>query len=147
MSSPGSGKTTTLRRTAELLKDEMNIGVMEADIDSDVDGRPPVVIGEHALLHLNDANRVHAASSPFGRTAWQIPCESLLWFWSYHSSGEKFIIQDLGKEEIRSILEVRRALEHLAAERAILYTSDQALDLLRGLAKGFTVMGTPPIVN
>lgn len=37
MSSPGSGKTTTLIRTIEALKDEMNIGVMEADIDSDVD--------------------------------------------------------------------------------------------------------------
>ena len=36
----------------------------------------------------------------------------------------------LGREEIRSILEVRRALEHLAAERAIQYASDQALDLL-----------------
>ena len=36
----------------------------------------------------------------------------------------------LGRDEIRSILEVRRALEHLAAERAILYASDQALDLL-----------------
>lgn len=37
MSSPGAGKTTTLVRTIELLKDEMKIGVMEADIDSDVD--------------------------------------------------------------------------------------------------------------
>lgn len=37
MSSPGSGKTTTVLRTIEALKDEMNIGVMEADIDSDVD--------------------------------------------------------------------------------------------------------------
>ena len=37
MSSPGSGKTTTLTRTIERLKDEMKIGVMEADIDSDVD--------------------------------------------------------------------------------------------------------------
>lgn len=37
MSSPGSGKTTTLKRTIEALKDEMRIGVMEADIDSDVD--------------------------------------------------------------------------------------------------------------
>jgi hydrogenase nickel incorporation protein HypB len=37
MSSPGSGKTTTLLRTIEALSDEMNIGIMEADIDSDVD--------------------------------------------------------------------------------------------------------------
>lgn len=39
MSSPGSGKTTTLQRTIEALKAEMRIGVMEADIDSDVDAR------------------------------------------------------------------------------------------------------------
>lgn len=37
MSSPGSGKTTTVLRTIEALKDEMKIGVVEADIDSDVD--------------------------------------------------------------------------------------------------------------
>lgn len=39
MSSPGSGKTTTLMRTIEILKDSLKIGVMEADIDSDVDAR------------------------------------------------------------------------------------------------------------
>ena len=37
MSSPGSGKTTTLKRTIEALKNDLRIGVMEADIDSDVD--------------------------------------------------------------------------------------------------------------
>ena len=37
MSSPGSGKTTTLMRTIERLKDKIRIGVMEADIDSSVD--------------------------------------------------------------------------------------------------------------
>ncbi|MFA9377686.1 MAG: hydrogenase nickel incorporation protein HypB [Lachnotalea sp.] len=37
MSSPGSGKTTTVIRTIEALKSELSIGVMEADIDSDVD--------------------------------------------------------------------------------------------------------------
>lgn len=37
MSSPGSGKTTTLLRTIEKLKDDLRIGVMEADIDSSVD--------------------------------------------------------------------------------------------------------------
>ncbi len=37
MSSPGSGKTTTLLRTIKALKNEMNIGILEADIDSEVD--------------------------------------------------------------------------------------------------------------
>ncbi len=39
MSSPGSGKTTTLVQTIAALKDDMSIGIMEADIDSDVDAR------------------------------------------------------------------------------------------------------------
>lgn len=37
MSSPGSGKTTTLMRTIEALHNEIKIGIMEADIDSAVD--------------------------------------------------------------------------------------------------------------
>ena len=52
MSSPGSGKTTTLTRTVEALKDEMKIGVMEADIDSDVDARTISAAGAKAIqLH------------------------------------------------------------------------------------------------
>lgn len=39
MSSPGSGKTTTLIRTINALKDKIKIAVMEADIDSDVDAK------------------------------------------------------------------------------------------------------------
>ncbi len=39
MSSPGSGKTTALTGIINRLKDEFKIGVMEADIDSDVDAR------------------------------------------------------------------------------------------------------------
>lgn len=39
MSSPGAGKTTTLMKTIEALKGDFRIGVMEADIDSDVDAR------------------------------------------------------------------------------------------------------------
>lgn len=37
MSSPGAGKTTTLIKLINALKDTFKIGVMEADIDSDVD--------------------------------------------------------------------------------------------------------------
>ena len=37
MASPGAGKTTTLLRTIRELKDEYNIGVLEADIEATVD--------------------------------------------------------------------------------------------------------------
>ena len=52
MSSPGSGKTTTLTRVIENLKDELKIGVMEADIDSDVDAKTIAATGAKAIqLH------------------------------------------------------------------------------------------------
>ena len=52
MSSPGSGKTTTLVKTIGALKDEMRIGVMEADIDSDVDAHTVADAGAKAIqLH------------------------------------------------------------------------------------------------
>ena len=52
MSSPGSGKTTTLRGTIERLRDDLRIGVMEADIDSDVDARAIADTGARAIqLH------------------------------------------------------------------------------------------------
>ena len=52
MSSPGSGKTTTLTRTIAALKGEFKIGVMEADIDSDVDARAIAAAGAKSIqLH------------------------------------------------------------------------------------------------
>ncbi|MCR4588263.1 MAG: hydrogenase nickel incorporation protein HypB [Lachnospiraceae bacterium] len=52
MSSPGAGKTTTLKATIAALKDEMNIAVMEADIDSDVDAATIATTGAKVIqLH------------------------------------------------------------------------------------------------
>lgn len=52
MSSPGSGKTTTLTRLIGELKDSLKIGVMEADIDSDVDARTIAATGAKSIqLH------------------------------------------------------------------------------------------------
>lgn len=49
MSSPGAGKTTTLKRTIAMLKDEMKIGIMEADIDSEVDAQAITETGVRAI--------------------------------------------------------------------------------------------------
>ena len=52
MSSPGAGKTTTLAQTISKLKDKYRIGVMEADIDSDVDALKIADTGVKAIqLH------------------------------------------------------------------------------------------------
>lgn len=58
MSSPGAGKTTTLSRTLERLKDTMRIGIMEADIDSDVDAK---TISEYGvrMIQLHTGGMCH----------------------------------------------------------------------------------------
>lgn len=62
MSSPGSGKTTTLKRTVEALGHELSIGVMEADIDSDVDARAMAEAGVTSVqLHTGGMCHLDAA--------------------------------------------------------------------------------------
>ena len=62
MSSPGSGKTTTLTRLIELLKEDLKIGVMEADIDSDVDAVTIAATGAKAIqLHTGGMCHLDAA--------------------------------------------------------------------------------------
>lgn len=61
MSSPGSGKTTTLIQTINLLKEKLRIAVMEADIDSNVDavkikeatGIPSIQLHTGGMCHLD----------------------------------------------------------------------------------------------
>lgn len=49
MSSPGAGKTSTLVRTIGDLKDELRIGIMEADIDSTVDAETIAAAGVKSI--------------------------------------------------------------------------------------------------
>ena len=72
MSSPGAGKTTTLVRTIDMLRDEFNIGIMEADIDSDVDaktiseaGARTIQIHTGGMCHL-DADMTRQGIREFG---------------------------------------------------------------------------------
>lgn len=67
MSSPGSGKTTTLTRLIELLKEDLKIGVMEADIDSDVDAVTITATGAKAIqLHTGGMCHLDAAMTRQG---------------------------------------------------------------------------------
>lgn len=76
MSSPGSGKTTTLRQTIQALKDEMRIGVMEADIDSDVDAATISETGAKVIqLHTGGMCHLDAGMTKQGLEA--LGCEDV----------------------------------------------------------------------
>ena len=67
MSSPGSGKTTTLTRLIGLLKEDLKIGVMEADIDSDVDAVTIAATGAKTIqLHTGGMCHLDAAMTRQG---------------------------------------------------------------------------------
>ena len=67
MSSPGSGKTTTLLRTIEKLKDDLRIGVMEADIDSSVDAETIARTGVKSIqLHTGGMCHLDAGMTEQG---------------------------------------------------------------------------------
>lgn len=67
MSSPGSGKTSTLRQLIGRLGGELRIGVMEADIDSDVDARTIAATGVRAIqLHTGGMCHLDAAMTRQG---------------------------------------------------------------------------------
>ena len=67
MSSPGSGKTTTLLRTVEGLKDQLRMGVMEADIDSDVDAAAMANAGVRSIqLHTGGMCHLDAGMTQQG---------------------------------------------------------------------------------
>ena len=67
MSSPGSGKTTTLLRLLPLLQRTLRVGVMEADIDSDVDAKTIAATGAKAIqLHTGGMCHLDAAMTRQG---------------------------------------------------------------------------------
>ena len=71
MASPGAGKTTTLLRTIDDLKDEYSIGVMEADIEASVDAEKMIAAGVRSIqVHTGgecamDASMVQQALKEF----------------------------------------------------------------------------------
>lgn len=67
MSSPGSGKTSVLMRTIEALKDELRIGVIEADIDYAVDAERIADTGVKAIqLHTGGMCHLDAGMTQQG---------------------------------------------------------------------------------
>ena len=69
MSSPGAGKTTTLGNTIKMMKNDMKIGVMEADIDSDVDAHTIAACGAKVIqLHTGGMCHLDAKMTEDGNS-------------------------------------------------------------------------------
>ena len=68
MSSPGAGKTTTLLRTIDALKEEFRIGVMEADIQASVDAEKMAAAGARTIQVHTGGECAMDASCCFWRT-------------------------------------------------------------------------------
>ena len=67
MSSPGAGKTTMLKKLISILGDKIKIGVMEADIDSDVDAKAIMEAGARTIqLHTGGMCHLDAAMTRQG---------------------------------------------------------------------------------
>ena len=67
MSSPGAGKTTTLRRLIKDMSGELSIGVMEADIDSTVDAEAIAEAGARSIqIHTGDMCHLDAGMTEQG---------------------------------------------------------------------------------
>ena len=76
MSSPGSGKTTTLLRTLERLRGGLRVGVMEADIDSDVDAKTIADAGVRSL-QLHTGGMCHLDAGMTGQGLRELGTEDL----------------------------------------------------------------------
>lgn len=76
MSSPGSGKTTTLLRTLERLRGGLRVGVMEADIDSDVDAKTVADAGVRSI-QLHTGGMCHLDAGMTGQGLRELGTEDL----------------------------------------------------------------------
>ncbi len=76
MSSPGSGKTTTLKRTIPLLMETLKVGVMEADIDSDVDAETILQTGAK-VIQLHTGGMCHLDEEMTKQGLEGLGCEDL----------------------------------------------------------------------
>ena len=76
MASPGAGKTTTLVRMIEELKKDYRVGVMEADVDSDVDAKTISNLGVK-VIQLHTGGSCHMTADMTARGMERLNIEDL----------------------------------------------------------------------
>ncbi len=76
MSSPGSGKTTTLTKLLPILSERMRVGVMEADIDGDVDAKTIAALGVKSI-QLHTGGMCHLDADMTRQGLWELGVDDL----------------------------------------------------------------------
>ncbi len=76
ISSPGSGKTTILTRTINDLKAKIKVGVIEGDIQTDLDAERIKATGASAI-QINTEGACHLSASQVGAALKQLPIAEL----------------------------------------------------------------------
>jgi len=76
ISSPGSGKTTILARTISDLKDKIKIGVIEGDIQTDIDAER-IRATEAPAVQINTEGACHLSAAQISQALKQLPVEDL----------------------------------------------------------------------
>ncbi|MGD9109542.1 MAG: hydrogenase nickel incorporation protein HypB, partial [Phycisphaerales bacterium] len=76
ISSPGSGKTSILARTIGELKDKMSIGVIEGDIQTELDAERIRTAGASAV-QINTEGACHLSATQVNTALQKLPLEKL----------------------------------------------------------------------
>ncbi len=76
ISSPGSGKTTILTRTINELKDKIKIGVIEGDIQTDIDAQR-IKETEAPVIQINTEGACHLSAAQVGKALKELPVDNL----------------------------------------------------------------------
>ncbi|MHC4596191.1 MAG: hydrogenase nickel incorporation protein HypB, partial [Planctomycetota bacterium] len=76
ISSPGSGKTTILTRTISELKDKIRIGVIEGDIQTDIDAEK-IRATEAPVVQINTNGACHLSAAQISAALKKLPVEEL----------------------------------------------------------------------
>jgi len=76
ISSPGSGKTTILARTINELKDKIKIGVIEGDIQTDIDAEK-IRATEAPVVQINTEGACHLSAAQISAALEKLPVENL----------------------------------------------------------------------
>lgn len=108
ISSPGSGKTTILTRTINEMKDKIKIGVIEGDIQTDLDAQK-IRATKAPVVQINTEGACHLSAEQVNRALEKLPADDLDLIFIENVGNlvcpSAFILGETGKIAVLSVAE------------------------------------------